>query len=113
MKRLEEYKLTPDYADFQKQNKMNKLIHKYAVQLGCTKAKYKGFPRDPNAPKRAASAYMLYAASVRPNLVKENHGAAISVISKKIGQLWTNIDIETKAKFEKLAVKAKAEHRDA
>jgi len=112
-KKLEAYKQTPEYADFQKNNKMNKLIHKYAVQLGCAKKKYKGFPRDPNGPKKAASAYMLYAASVRPNLMKENHGAAMSVIGKKIGQMWTNIDIETKAKFEKLAVKAKAEHRVA
>lgn len=110
---MELYKQTPEYAEFQKQNKANKLIHKYAVQLGITKKSHKSFPRDPNAPKKATTAYMLFADSIRPGLMRQHAGSPMSVVGKLIGERWASADSATKQKFEHMAVHEKTRYEAA
>merc|ERR1712117_402853 len=63
------------------------------------------FPQDPNAPKRAPSAYFLLANSVRDKVQKKYSGEPASVVMKEIGQMWKKCS--DTAKFEKMAEKEK------
>jgi len=60
-------------------------------------------PTDENAPKRALSAYFLWANTVRPGLIKENEGASMAVVGKKIGNMWKKLSDSDKAPFQKKA----------
>lgn len=50
--------------------------------------------KDPNAPKRPMSAYFLWLKENRASIAKE--GMSVTDISKKAGELWKQIDAETK-----------------
>jgi len=110
-KKMEAYKLTPEYSEFQSRNKANNIIKKYAVQLGIVKKSYKSFPSDPNAPKRALSAYMCFGNDVRPSVMKANAGAPVSVIGKKIGENWQKLSGAKRAKYDKMAEKEKTSYQ--
>jgi len=49
----------------------------------------KPFPADPKAPKRNLSAYMLFAASVRKQVVADNPGMAVTDLMKEQAKLWS------------------------
>lgn len=59
--------------------------------------------KDPNAPKRPHSAFLLYCAEHRPKLRQEFPGARIGDMAKKLGQNWANVDAKTKQYFEELS----------
>ena len=44
--------------------------------------------KDPNAPKKALSAYMLWLNDTREEIKKDNPGISITELSKKAGVLW-------------------------
>merc|ERR1719378_1789689 len=67
-KEMGAYKLTPEYSEFLQRKNTDKLIRKYAVQLGVNKNVFTRFPNDPNAPKRVPSAYFCYANDVRESV---------------------------------------------
>merc|ERR1712198_410768 len=73
----------------------------------CKKRNPTQFPSDPNAPKRAPSAFFLFGASVRPALQKKLKGKPVSAVAKAIGEQWKKISDSEKAKFEKKATAAK------
>eukprot|EP00493_Phyllostaurus_siculus_P026841 UN27187 len=73
----------------------------------CKKRNPTQFPSDPNAPKRAPSAFFLFGASVRPALQKKLKGKPVSAVAKAIGEQWSKISDSEKAKFEKKATVAK------
>ena len=52
--------------------------------------------KDPNAPKAALSAYMLWTASERDNVKKENPDMKPTEIMSKLGSLWCE-NVETTA----------------
>jgi len=60
-----------------------------------TKAK-----KDPNAPKRAKTAFFCFADSVRDKLRKANPELKMTEISTKIGAQWKALDDDKKAEFE-------------
>eukprot|EP00668_Euglena_longa_P038193 GGOE01049181.1.p1 GENE.GGOE01049181.1~~GGOE01049181.1.p1 ORF type:complete len:247 (+),score=59.07 GGOE01049181.1:46-786(+) len=62
--------------------------------------------KDPNAPKRALSAYMLFSTSEGPK-IRETVKADPKSAMAKIAEAWKNVDQATKQKFEKLAVEDK------
>merc|ERR1711964_411795 len=74
--------------------------------------KWKKAPKDQNAPKRASSAYFLYANAVRDE-VKQNlgEGTAVTEIAKTIGQQWSNLEETEKTKYVNRAEKAKAAYQ--
>lgn len=67
----------------------------------------KPFKKDPNAPKRAASAYLLFTNAERENVMKKNKDVKITEVMKLLGAAWKELSAAKKATWEKKAVKAK------
>ena len=55
--------------------------------------------KDPNAPKKALSAYMLWLNDTRDEIKKDNPGISITELSKKAGVLWKALDDKTVRTF--------------
>lgn len=53
--------------------------------------KKKKAKKDPNAPKKPLSAYMLWLQETRPSLKKKYPGASITELSKKAGEAWKGV----------------------
>merc|ERR1711920_269247 len=75
--KFEKYKKSSNYKNF--------WTTMLAYKIHQTK---KPFGADPNAPKRSLSAYMLYAASVRDQIVKENPDMTASEVMKEQSVWW-------------------------
>ena len=52
--------------------------------------------KDPNAPKRALSAFMYYSQANRPLVKKENPDAGFGEIGKILGEQWKALDASSK-----------------
>ena len=63
--------------------------------------------RDPDAPKRAVSAYVFFGHSERPKIQEENPDIEFKDVGRKLGERWRNLAAEDKGKFEELAQKDK------
>jgi len=97
---MEKYRKSQSFQD----HLAAKDIHKQQV-----KAKEK-YPKDPNSPKKAKTAYMIFAAEQRQNIMAQNPDVPQKEIMKKIGAKWSaTSDTEKKPYLEKQAL-AKAEH---
>merc|ERR1719168_516858 len=99
-KKLEAYKKSKNYNTFQ-----HELL---AWKIHATK---KPFRSDPNAPKRPTSAYMLYAASVRAEIVKANPDMEVAAVMKEQAVWWKALSEEERAPWVKKAAAAKAKHQ--
>ena len=51
--------------------------------------------KDPNAPKKALSAYMLWLNETREEIKKEHPGISVTELSKKAGVLWKALGDKT------------------
>jgi len=78
--KMERYKKTSSYKNFQ--------LKMLAWKIHETK---KPYPKDQNAPKRNLSAYLLYGASVRSKIVKENPDIAAAEILKEQAVWWKSL----------------------
>merc|ERR1719273_777729 len=78
-----------------------------AWKIHCTK---KPFGKDPNAPKRALSAYMLYAASVHSKIVAENPDMAVGDIMKEQSVWWKGLSESERQPWVAKAAAAKKKH---
>jgi len=63
--------------------------------------------RDPNAPKRCLSAFMLFAQKRRPACLKANPNASFPEIGQLLGVEWKNLDSSGKEEFEQMAMEDK------
>jgi structure-specific recognition protein 1 len=63
--------------------------------------------KDPNAPKKALSAYMIFAQANRDKVKKENPDASFGELGKLLGKLWGKASKSDKAKYEAKANKDK------
>merc|ERR1719220_3374051 len=70
----------------------------------------KPFPRDPNAPKKSLSAYMLYAASVRSKIVKENPDMAVTEIMREQSVWWKSLSEDEQQKWKNKAAAGKKKY---
>lgn len=104
-KKMDKYKQTAQYKEFQAKNNVGALVKKVCKQFGidCKKRNPTKFVNDPNAPSRAASGFFLFGASVRPALLKKFKGQPVSVVAKAIGEQWKSISDAEKAKWNKKA----------
>merc|ERR1719220_3403487 len=75
--KMEKYQKSANYKKFQ--------MTLLAWKIHATK---KPFGRDENAPKKAPSAYQLYAASVRSQIVKENPDIAVTEVMREQSVWW-------------------------
>ena len=62
----------------------------YSLENGKGSKKKKA-KKDPNAPKKPLSAYMLWLQEMRPTLKKKYPSASITELSKKAGEHWKGI----------------------
>ena len=69
--------------------------------------------KDPNAPKRPLSSYMIFAGETRASIVAENPGASIGEVGKALGAKWKAFSAEEKAPFEAKARDAKVKYEEA
>ena len=56
--------------------------------------------KDPTAPKRPLSAFMLFARAERPKLVAELGNISVGEVGKELGRRWALIDVDSKGKYE-------------
>ncbi|ORX70133.1 hypothetical protein DL89DRAFT_267350 [Linderina pennispora] len=68
-----------------------------------TKKRTKRTKKDPNAPKRALSAYMMYSQANRDRVRKENPDATFGEIGKFLGAEWSKLSDDGKAPYIKKA----------
>jgi len=70
-------------------------------------------PKDPNAPKKAASAYLLYSNSVRDAVRAANPTMKMTEISKVIGSQWKALSEEEQLRWKGVAARKKEEYQIA
>lgn len=74
-------------------------------------AKVKGAKKEKKAgPKRALSAFFVFAASKRTEIKEANPDFSVTDISKELGRQWREMAAEDKAPFEEIANKDKARY---
>lgn len=66
--------------------------------------------KDPNAPKRALTAYFLFMADERTKVKDANPGFGVADISKELGNRWNNMDEFQKEKYIEMAAKDRARY---
>jgi hypothetical protein len=73
--------------------------------------------RDPDAPKRPASAYMLWLndnrASIKDELLTTNPDAKITDVTKRAGKLWNELSDDEKAPFQTASEELREKYHDA
>lgn len=67
--------------------------------------------KDANAPKRPATAFMLWMNENRKKIIDENPGIKVTDVAKKAGELWR--DMKNKSEWEEKAAKSKEEYNAA
>merc|ERR1719499_1617905 len=97
-KKLAKYKTTKEYAKFQKAKAAHKL----------DTLKNSKFKKDENKPARPLSAYFLFMADHRDDLVSDGmtHAEAMS----KMGEMWSALSAAKKKPYQDKAAAAKAKH---
>merc|ERR1719334_463240 len=93
---MAKYKKTSSYAKHQEVIKEWKL-----------KQSKKKFKKDPNAPKRPLSGYMIFVNAVRPQVVKDNPDFSVTEVLSAIGKMWADVGSSDKEKYNNKAAKAK------
>merc|ERR1739844_642015 len=71
----------------------------------------KGQKKDRDAPKRAMSAFFLFAQDERPKVKAANPSASIGDIGKELGARWANCPGAAKAGYEKKAAALKVKQQ--
>merc|ERR1711879_1004696 len=109
---MEKYKKTPEYAKFQDQSQVVSLLKKVCKDHGmeAPRGKKARFPKDPNAPKRAQSAFFLWANDNRASLMKK-HNNNVGAVGKALGEMWKTTSDSQKAKYVSKAEKNKAAYQ--
>jgi len=109
-KKMETYKQTPEYAEYQKRFRTDKLIRKYANQLGVSKVEFRSFPSDPNGPKRPNTSFFCFSNEVRGSIMKNNPDNTMAETCKIIGERWKKLSDAQKAKYEKMAADERSKY---
>lgn len=73
--------------------------------------KKKKSKKDPNAPKKALSAYFLFSQVERNNVKEENPGASFGDIARGLSTKYKNMSDKERAKWDKKAVAEKERYQ--
>ncbi len=87
-------------------NQGNLLITYGNLSPSSLRKKYK----DPNAPKRANTAYVLFTNEYRPKIMEDNPGIKFIDLGMTLGEKWRELSREERRKFEDLAQEDKVRH---
>ena len=63
--------------------------------------------KDPDAPKKPLSSFMLFGSSERSKIMAENPDIAFGAVGKVLGERWRALDPDRKAEFDEAAKAAK------
>ncbi|XP_042560173.1 high mobility group-T protein-like [Clupea harengus] len=66
--------------------------------------------KDPNAPKKPASAFFIFCPDIRPKIKGDNPGLTPGDIAKKLGEMWKSSAADVKQPYEKKAAKLKEKY---
>jgi len=66
--------------------------------------------KDPNAPKRALSAFFWFCNDERPKVKEAMPDTSVGEVAKELGRRWNAINPDLKTKYEALAAKDKARY---
>jgi len=66
--------------------------------------------KDPNAPKRALSAFFWFCNDERPRVKETMNDATVGEVAKELGRRWNECTEDQKSKYEALAAKDKARY---
>ena len=72
-----------------------------------TKAKGSRRKKDPNAPKRALSAFFWFCNDERPGIREANPGLTVGDVAKELGRRWGDVDEGSKKRYVAMAEKDK------
>merc|ERR1719266_1443209 len=97
--KMEKYRKSSNYKKFQKEM--------LAWKIHSTK---KPFRADPNAPKRNLSAYMIYGASVRSKIIKENPDMEVTEVMREQSVWWKGLSESERAPWNTNAAAAKKKY---
>ncbi|ANB14574.1 Nhp6bp [Sugiyamaella lignohabitans] len=75
--------------------------------------KVKRKKKDPNAPKRASSAYMFFVKANRDEVLSENPGITFGETGRALGKKWNNLSSAEKAPYEEKANEDKIRYQEA
>lgn len=105
--KLRKYQETPEYAAFKDTGKELALLKKVCKKHGLKhRGKKVKFPKDENAPKRAASGFFLFSNDNRSKMMKK-YNNSVSLAGKALGESWKNMGASAKSKYEAMAAKQK------
>ena len=68
--------------------------------------------KDPDAPKKPLSSFMMFGNAERGKIKEENPDIAFGAVGKVLGERWRALDAEAKGEFDELAKAAKAEYAE-
>jgi high mobility group protein B1 len=99
------------FHDLAEQDKMRyeQQMQSYVSPVGVRGAKRKP-AKDPNAPKKALSAFFWFCSEERPRIKGLNPDYGLGDVAKELGKLWSVMDPETKRKYENMAENDKARY---
>jgi len=66
--------------------------------------------KDPNAPKRALSAFFWFCNDERPRVKETMQDSTVGEVAKELGRRWNECTDDQKSKYEALAAKDKARY---
>jgi hypothetical protein len=69
--------------------------------------------KDPNAPKRPLSSYLIFAMETRSKVLEETPGLSLGDVAKALGARWKAISPEVKAGYEAKARELKVKYEEA
>lgn len=81
-----------------------------AIVSSLQKTGRKGKQKDPNAPKRNMSAYLLYQNAMREQFKRENPGMTFGQLAKYTSHMYKNLTPDEKATWEARAAQDKARY---
>ena len=69
-------------------------------------------PKDPDAPKKALSAFFLFCAKERAEVQKELSTCNAAEVTKELGKRWAGLDPDAKKVFEEASMKDKERYEE-
>ena len=96
------YELEEHYKEYSLNEDCNNLIELLIdSNLSKSSKKKKIVTKDPNKPKKPASAYIHFTNSYRDMIKEQNPNASLGEISKMLGGIWQELESNDKLPFEK------------
>ena len=95
------------YVENTKENPRSIFLSSVECKVPVSKGKGKKAKRDPLAPKKNLSAFMLFSGENRTKIKEASPEANFGEIGRKVGEAWAQITDKQKAVYQKKALKDK------